>query len=387
MSTDAPIRVLHVFPSFEIGGSQARTTRLIDRLGEGFEHAVLSLSGNTDARERIARPDRVSWPQAPPKAGSRATAGQLRELLANHAPDVLCTYNWGSVDALFARRRLASPARPGALHHEDGFGADEVSGPKLRRSLARRFLLRGAHGVVVPSTLLQGLARRSWGVPDRRLHLVPNGVDAERFAPGEGGPELRAELGIPAAARVIGCVGGLRPEKNLGRALAALEELPEDVHLILVGDGPQRSELERRAAAGKTAGRVHFAGARRDTAPWYRAFDLFLLPSDTEQMPIALVEAMASERAAVSTIVGDVATILPPEQHPYMVPLGALRGGPPGNARDVARALRELLDNPQRAAELGAANRARAVAEFSEERMVQRFSDLYRSAARRRDGS
>ena len=379
--------MLHVFPSFEVGGSQQRTTRLIDRLGPQFQHLVMSLSGRDEARSRLTHPERITWLAAPPQGGTLSTARRLRAVLAEQKPDVLCTYNWGSIDALLGRAWLGPSARPGALHHEDGFGADEVQKPKLRRSLARRLALRGAHGVVVPSTRLHGLARGPWGVPEERLHLIPNGVDAEHFSPGAGGEPLRAELGVPPDARVVGCVGGLRPEKNLGRALEALALLPGDVHLILVGDGPERAELERRAAAAPLAGRVHFAGAHRDTGPWFRAFDVFLLPSDTEQMPIALVEAMASECAAVSTMVGDVATILPPQQHPYVVPLGALRGAPSGDAGNVARALRELLDDPRRAAELGTANRARALAEFSEARMVQRFDALYRSAAKSRDGA
>ena len=112
--------------------------------------------------------------------------------------------------------------------------------------------------------------------------------------------------------------------KNFARLLEACAAAP-DVHVLVVGDGEDRPALERRAAAPDLAGRVHFAGYQADPAPFYRAMDLFALSSDSEQMPLCLVEAMASGLPVAATDVGDVRAMLPAEQAPFLVPIDGAR--------------------------------------------------------------
>jgi glycosyltransferase involved in cell wall biosynthesis len=376
-----PLRVLHVFPGFAVGGAQVRTVRLVSGLGDDFEHAVLSLDGNRAGYALLDDPARLAWIEPPPRAGSLATTRALARILRRERPDVVATYNWGAIDALLAARAVG---RRALLHHEDGFGPEEAERRLLRRSLWRRMVLPLAHRVVVPSQVLAGIAEHEWRVPRSRLALVPNGVDLARFAPGaerEAGARLRCELCIPAGAFVVASVGGLRPEKRPDRLLEAAARLP-GVHLVVVGDGPLRPALAERAAADDLRGRVHLRGARKDPRPELAAADAFALPSDTEQMPIAMVEAMAMGLCVVATDVGDVRPILPVEQHALVVPVG---GGDAG-ARGLAAALAELAADPLRRARLGALNAAAAAANFGFERMAERYRDLVRGAAAR-DGA
>jgi L-malate glycosyltransferase len=244
-------------------------------------------------------------------------------------------------------------------------------------------VLRGAHRVAVPSQVLETIAAREWRLPARLIELIPNGVDTERFAPpghalGTGADEraaVRADLGIDPSAFVIITVGGLRPEKRPDRVLETLALLPPDVHAILVGTGSEREALERRAAEPDLHGRVHLAGARPDPAPMLRAADAFCLPSDTEQMPIAMVEAMAVGLPVVATDVGDVRAILPEEQQDRVVPTGSEA------AQGLARGLRALAADPAARAALGRANRARVQARYTQAGMVARYDALYRAAA------
>jgi glycosyltransferase involved in cell wall biosynthesis len=177
---------------------------------------------------------------------------------------------------------------------------------------------------------------------------------------------------------VIGAVGGLRPVKNYLRFLAACAAAGPGLHVLLVGDGDDRQALEERAAAPDLAGRVHLAGYQADPAPFYRAMDVFVLSSDSEQMPVCLLEAMAACLPAVSTDVGDVRSVLPPEQAPYLVPLDG-----PDPAAALGRRIAELVHGPGSRAlreRLGRENRRRVEESFTFHAMCAAYREAYRSA-------
>jgi glycosyltransferase involved in cell wall biosynthesis len=138
--------------------------------------------------------------------------------------------------------------------------------------------------------------------------------------------------------------------------------------LVLVGDGPCRTELE--AQAGE---RVIFAGLAPKPEEWYAAMDVFCLSSMTEQMPVSLLEAMACGLPALCTNVGDVSDMLGATAPPTVTP--------PGDATGYAHAMRMLAASPALRAELGAANRKLCTANYSLSRMVAAYAEVYRAAA------
>jgi glycosyltransferase involved in cell wall biosynthesis len=363
--------LLHVFSNFVPTGPELRTVALIGAFGGEFRHSILSMDGRTSAAERLPAGVDVKLLPSPPRAGSFATARRLRRLLAEERPDLVLTYNWGAFDMLLAAR---SAGFRRLIHHEEGFNEDEAESFKLRRVLARRLALPGAHRLVVPSRRLQAIATSLWKLPADKIRLIPNGIPLDRFLPGGGDPGLRARLGIPAGATVVGTVGSLRPVKNFARLLEACAPTP-DVHVLVVGDGEDRPALERRAAAPDLAGRVHFAGYQADPAPFYRAMDLFALSSDSEQMPLCLVEAMATGLPAAATDVGDVRAMLPAEQAPFLV---AVDGA--GTAGALGVRIAELARNPETRRVLGRLNRRRAEESFAFEAMRAAYREVYLSA-------
>jgi glycosyltransferase involved in cell wall biosynthesis len=368
-----PLRALHVFSTFVPAGPQVRAVALMRALGGGFDHAVVAMDGRTAATE-LARPDvalRIVPP--PPKAGTPATVLRMRALIEREAPDLVLTYNFGAIDSVLAARSLGLER---VVHHEDGFLPDEAQGLKSRRTWLRRIALAGTH-VVVISRNLERIALERWRLEPARVHFVPNGIDTSRFAPRDGNVPLRDALGIPRSSIVVGAVGHLRPEKNFARLLRAVAAaIPGvDLRVLLLGEGPERAALEGLARAPELSGRVVFAGYHADPRAHYRAMDVFAITSDTEQMPISLLEAMATSLPVVATRVGDVAEVLADEQRPFVVPLGQ------GCERELARALAELGSGADLRARLGAANRSRAAAEFGFERMVARYRNLYGAVA------
>jgi glycosyltransferase involved in cell wall biosynthesis len=363
--------LLHVFSNFVPTGPELRTVALIGAFGSRFRHSVLSMDGRASAAERLPPEADVTLLPSPPRAGSLATARRLRRLLAETEPDLVLTYNWGAFDMLLAARGARFRR---LIHHEEGFNEDEAESFKMRRVLARRVVLPGAHRVVVPSQRLRAIATGLWRIPEEKVRLIPNGIPLDRFTPGEGDPGLRARLGVPAGALVVGTVGSLRPVKNFHRLLDACAAARE-VHLLVIGDGEDRPALERRAAAPDLAGRVHFAGYQTDPAPWYRAMDLFALSSDSEQMPLCLVEAMASGLPVAATDVGDVRAMLPAEQLPFLAPLD---GG--GTAGALGGRIAALARDPEIRRRLGTLNRRRAEERFAFAAMCAAYREVYESA-------
>jgi glycosyltransferase involved in cell wall biosynthesis len=279
-------------------------------------------------------------------------------------PDVLVTSNWGSIDWALANIGRSTPH----VHMEDGFGSDEGVHQIRRRVWARKLLLR--HSVtVVPSLTLYGIARELWGLPERRVIHVANGVDCLRFRAAPNS-ELLARLGVAKNAPVIGAVAPLRPEKNLRRLIDAFALLRHErvAQLVIVGDGPEREKLQLHAAERGVAQDVVFAGFCPTPDRLLRAFSLVALSSDTEQMPLSVLEAMAAGRAVVATDVGDIRQMLAKENHPFLVER---------SAEQLARAIVRLLDNPAAAADIGTANARHAAEAFGQERMFEAYGRLF----------
>ena len=205
----------------------------------------------------------------------------------------------------------------------------------------------------------RGVARRFWWSP-AKVRVVPNGIDLERFAPRAPSVTLRAALQLPPLAPLAVSVGRHVPEKgyrHLIDAAARLEQTRPGVHWVLVGDGELRSELEAQSRRLDLASRVHFTGSRSDVADLLALADVFVLPSESEGFGRVLVEAMAMARAIVATNVGGIPDIVLDGETGVLVE--------PANAVALAHAVRGLLDDPARAARLGAAGRRRAESTFS----------------------
>jgi glycosyltransferase involved in cell wall biosynthesis len=309
----------------------------------------------------------------------------MRRLLGAERPDLVLTYNFGAMDAALAARTLGLPL----VHHEDGFLPDEARRQLPRRAAYRRLALRRARAVVVISETLRRIAVDTWRLDPERVTYVPNGIDLERFSPerdSAGARALRAELGIPAGALVVGAVGHLRPEKNLPRLVEACAQAAAelDLHLLILGEGPERERIERAAAVGALAGRVHLVGHHRDPRDHYLAMDVFASSSDTEQMPISLLEAMASALPVAATDVGDVRSMLPEEQRRLVTApdrdSDGAAGDKAGGARALAASLSTLGADPDLRRRLGAANRARVAERFDLEVMTRAYRELYDAA-------
>jgi glycosyltransferase involved in cell wall biosynthesis len=375
--------ILHLFATFTAGGPQVRTATIVKALPAGaFRHTVVGLDGDFSCSKRLEGRSDVAYAD-PPRKGGPLYFARLGALVAQTEPDLVLTYNWGAIEAI-PGARLRGFRR--ILHAEDGFGPEEAQGQLARRVWFRRMVLPLATKVIVPSRRLLEHAEKRWRVPPAKRVHVDNGIDVAHFAPASGEEAsvaraaLRAKWGVGADALVVGTVARLRAEKGLDLLLRAFwkaSRRPElaRARLVIVGDGPEEAALRALARELRLAGdgpdfeRVSFAGPVADARDCYRAFDLFALSSRTEQMPIALVEAMACGLPVVSRDVGDVLTMVAHENRPWVLAQDS--------PERFAAALAEVLPDEARRRALGEANRLKATSDYRVETMVERYRRLY----------
>jgi glycosyltransferase involved in cell wall biosynthesis len=216
------------------------------------------------------------------------------------------------------------------------------------------------------------------------LHVVPNGVDAERFSPGDR-DRARAELGLPGGGTLLASVGRLNREKGFDVAIAAVARLAPhhpDVHLLVIGDGEYEEKLRSLTARLGVEERVLFVGSQdaEGVARHLQAADVFVFPTlRDEAIGLVLLEAMACAMPVVASRIGGIPEAVEPEGD---LPVGLLIR--PGSVAELEAALGRLISDPQLRHDLGARARARVLDEYTIERMAARTTDVYRTAIERR---
>lgn len=371
----APINILHLHSSFDLGGKEARATRLMNAFGARARHTIVSgVPAAMGAVEAIAKGVSYEIAQDPPPLTGRPSVARY-EAIARYMRrfDLVLTYNWGAIDGVMAARVFGRDTPP-VVHHEDGFNADEAGGLKPQRNIYRRVALPAAHALAVPSEVLEGIALHVWKQPPARVHRIVNGIATDLYAQEpepKGIPGFRREKGEV----VIGALAGLREVKDLTALVRAVGGLSGKFRLVIVGEGPDRERIVQAAAAMGIGDRLVMPGFLDRPYRFLRHFDLLALSSRSEQFPIAVVEAMAAGLPVASLPVGDVARMIAPENAAFVT-----RYHTEVALRDAIQA---LMDDASLRQAVGAANRVRAIAEYDERVMIERYASLYESAINR----
>jgi glycosyltransferase involved in cell wall biosynthesis len=321
--------------------------------GEGWLERELAGSGVAIEYFRIESP----W--------SPRSARALGDTLRRHRIDLVHSHEFAlAVYGAWACWRTRIPhviTMHGGRYHAD----------RLRRRLILRAAVAASASTVAVSTPFARTLSRDLAM--RRSHVVtiPNGV--RYLAPAR--VTLRDELYLTPQDRLLVAVGNLYPVKGhqyLIDALAQLSDRHPTLHLAISGRGDLAGGLLVRARESGVHRRVHLLGLRADVPAVLEAADIFVLPSLSEGLPLALLEAMFAGRAIVASDVGDVRVALADGAAGIVVP--------PGDASAIADAIDRLLLDPDRARHLGAIAAQHARQEYDVSRMVDRYIDLYRSA-------
>jgi len=239
----------------------------------------------------------------------------------------------------------------------------------LRRRVALRAASRASRATIaVSETVGHQLAHDLW-TPRNRITVIPNGVRLPQTA----STTLRDELGLQPGERLVLAVGNLYPVKGhryLVEALALLRSGGHRVRVAIAGRGGEERRLMDLARELGVGEQLHLLGLRADIGNLLAGADLFALPSLSEGLPLALLEAMLAGCAIVAADVGEIRAVLADGDAGHLVR--------PGDATLLARALGSLLAHPAGARALGARARHRASAEYTIDRMAGRYATLYR---------
>jgi glycosyltransferase involved in cell wall biosynthesis len=265
---------------------------------------------------------------------------------------------WASVLGRLARV-------PAVVAHEQTWSYE---GQPLRRFVDGYVIGRLAHRFVSVSTADQERMIALEHVPERKTLMIPNAY-IPRPTPGEG--DLRAELGIPADAPLVGTVCQLRPQKRLDVLIDAFTLVAQrnpDAHFVIVGDGEEREDLERRISASGFEDRIQAPGTRTDLETIFRAYDVAVMSSDYEGLPLFACECMGHGVPLVATAVGGLPDLIDNGRTGMLVP----RRDP----RALGEAILELLDDAPRREAIAAAAKER-LADYTIDRVTERFERLY----------
>ncbi len=366
--------ILHLHSTFNAGGKELRCVRLINAFGPNFQHTIVTGEPEAlGAARHISKSVAVSYPRNFPSLQGLPTPSRLNRIArAMQGFDLVLTYNWGAMDAVMAHTLFSRPYRLAPLiHHEDGFNQDESERLKPSRNWYRRIALGRCSALIVPSERLERIALEDWMQPARRVHRIANGLPVAAYAR-RPKPDSLPGLIKRRGEYWLGTLAGLRAVKNLPRLVRAFAPLPEEWQLVIAGEGPEEQAIRAEALRLGVAHRVHLPGFVADPAKMAGLFDLFALSSDSEQFPLSVVEAMAAGLAVAAPAVGDVARIVAEPNAPFITPAG--------DEALLSRSLVQLAANAGLRAEIGAANRDKARAQFDEAAMIGRYRALYESA-------
>lgn len=286
----------------------------------------------------------------------------LAALLRRERFDVVHAHKFGSnIWGTLIGRAFRVPV---ILAHEHNWSYE---GERMRVWLDGQVIGRLATRFVAVSTSNRERMITLEGVAPDKVLVMPTGYIPH---PSSGG-DVRAELGIPVSAPLVGTAAGLREEKRVDvliDAFALLAARVPDVQLVIAGDGPCREALERQIQSLGLGRTVHLLGQRRDVDSILREVDAGVMSSDWEGMPLFVFECMATDTPLVATAVGGLREIVQDGDTGLLVA--------PRDPGKLADALERLLSDRPLAQRL-ASTAARKLGEFTIDAVAARFADLY----------
>ena len=358
------MRVLHVITSLARGGAENHLLLLAaGQAALGHQVAVAGLKEPSDLFADFAAAGVAPHALGLSRYGEIAPALRLRRLVKKVAPDLVHAHLPPA--ELYARLALLGLGVPLVTTRHN----DERFAPIFfQRALSRWCSARAARVICISEAVRDWTTRNPHGprLDPARATVIRYAIDPAPFADAAPAPDLDSE------GPLVGTLARLVPQKGLDVLLEAFARVPPPARLVIAGIGPLQESLAARIARPDLAGRVRLLGKRADTAAILSALDLFVLPSRWEGFGLVLLEAMAAGRPIIASRVSAIPEVVQDGATALLVP--------PDDAGALRDAIATLLEDPARAAALGAAGRLRVAAEFAPPAMVRATLDLYAQA-------
>lgn len=359
-------RILHIIPTLDRSGAEKQLSLLATRLlRDEFDVHVCVLTRSGPFEQDLRQAGVPVTLIGKPHKLDPAAFWRLKRHIASLRPDLVHTW-------LFAANSYGRAAALAAGVRRIVAGERCVDPWKSWHELAiDRWLARRTDRIVANSSGVRDFYVRH-GMPAEKFVIISNGIVPSEpvHVPRDA---LLGELGLPQNARLIGAVGRLWPQKRLKDLIWAadlLKVIRDDVHLLIIGEGPHRRRLEHYRRQVRIEDKVHFLGHRSDVPRLMPHFDVLWLGSEYEGMPNVVMEAMMVGVPVVATDISGTRDLVADGATGFLVPVG--------DRAAFARQTKKLLDDAELSRRLGAAGRGRILSEFTVERMVARHVELYR---------
>ena len=371
------IRVGFVLHAMQVAGAEVLVAETIRRLKGRIDPTIFCLDAVGQLGEQMIDEgvDLVNLNRQPGR--DYGVAWKMARAIRERGISVVHAHQY-SPFFYAALAKLASGNRFRLILTEHGRHFPDLVSP-IRRGLNRIVLDRMADAVNACCEFSAKALSRNDGFAGKRISVIENGIDVERYRTHADRNLLREKLGLHRAKRYIAMVARFHPVKDhamLLRAFATVAAQRPDVDLLLVGDGPLRGNLETQVREAGLFERVQFLGVRRDVADILQAVDLFALTSVSEAASLTLLEAMAAAVPVVVTDVGGNPEIVRQAVDGFRVPRG--------DDAAAAKAIIYLLDHPLEAKKMGEAGRQRVEEHYRLDRTIDRYFRLYSRLSRRR---
>ncbi|MEC4678698.1 MAG: glycosyltransferase [Nitrospirota bacterium] len=367
--THKKIRIAFLVHTYGFGGLENMVTNLINHLDpDYFTSTIISFAPLKPLNNRVD-PSRVRVISLNKKRGNNPLLiYKIYQLLKKVEADIVQTHNWGTALEGILGAKLARTQ--GIIHAERGTIEE-----KPRNIVLQRFLWGLAHQVLSVSEIHRKKLTRIVGFPHAQIKAIANGVDTEKFSPTPKiKNEIRAKLGLKKDGICIGTVGSLRTVKNQMLLINACKTiLPrfDQVEVLIVGEGPLKAQLIQAVSRLGFSKEIHFVGAQTNIPEIMNALDIFVLPSLSEGMPNAVLEAMACGIANIATEVGGVPEVIENNKNGIMI------ASEDQNA--LVQSLSHLIEDQNHRKTLGAEGRKKMLSHFNLKKMVLAYEELYRS--------
>jgi glycosyltransferase involved in cell wall biosynthesis len=373
------MRILYIIGGGEFGGAEQHLLSLVKSLDptQYKPHVAVFYDAEFAARVRALHvPVTVLGPGKSYLILSGL--GEVRRLIRTLRPEIIHTHGVrANLVGRLANRLEGSPCRLITTVHSVLALDYPVAWKRWLFARLEEWTSRYVDHFILVSHAMERDFRRK--IPSERISVIHNAIELPAERPVRGGfSSLREELGLPQEAVLVGTVARMHPVKGHIYLIQAIRELAPSfpqVHYVWIGGGELRAELEKQVRLAGLQDVIHFLGVRKDVPALLPQLDLFVLPSISEGLSVAILEAMAAGVPVITTAVGGSPEIVADQVDGILVPAQSPAA--------LAEAIREALSHPERMKKMGLLGQEKVYREFSTERLLAQTTALYRQIGRR----
>ncbi|BCN27296.1 glycosyltransferase [Vibrio alfacsensis] len=374
MNKNDKIHVCHLVYSFDIGGLERVIANCITTLDKDhYHHSIIAL---TEIGSFISEIDVDIDSYSLNKISGHDFKSHLKlyDLLKKIKPDVLHSYNLSTIEYHWLAPLVGVKLRVHAEHGRDSY---DINGSVTKYKILRRVMSPFINRFIAVSEDLSDWLKYEVHIYNKKVVLINNGIDTEYYRPNPSDLPLKHSF---AEKFVFGHVSRLHPIKNqafiIDSFIEACRQSPhfdQNCILVIVGDGPDKEKLEQRVAGcPEIADKIIFTGAKTNVRDYYDAFDVFVMASLAEGIPMTLLESMSMSVPHLVTAVGGIKEVTVSQVTGVSIPNDELD--------TYSSKMVELFENKQDLESFSDNSRKRIVKYYSQDAMVESYHQLYQTA-------